>query len=185
MPFPPAQISAKSEAPNGGAGGGGGSSAGAGGGGGGDGSGTTFDVNVLLGRRDDPLLVIYARQMIEAIRCVCVERACVCICPVSSTSTDCLPPCLPAMSSIPTGCPPACLPARLTDKLADGLTQCHKHKHDHTTHPASPPRGRCSSPSRCGSGTPRHSKRSWAGSRPCSDLMVVETGRGASGGIVQ
>lgn len=61
MPHPlprpfPHQISARSEAGSGGA------ASGA------EGGNTTFDVNVLLGRRDDPLLVIYARQMIEAIR---------------------------------------------------------------------------------------------------------------------
>lgn len=33
-----------------------------------EGGNTTYDVNLLLGRRDDPLLVIYARQMIEATR---------------------------------------------------------------------------------------------------------------------
>lgn len=31
------------------------------------GAAPSFDVNVLLGRRDDPLLLIYARQLVEAI----------------------------------------------------------------------------------------------------------------------
>lgn len=30
--------------------------------------GKSFDVQVLMGRRDDPLLVLYARQLIEQFR---------------------------------------------------------------------------------------------------------------------
>ena len=30
--------------------------------------GKSYDVKVLMGRRDDPLLVLYARQLIEQIR---------------------------------------------------------------------------------------------------------------------
>ncbi len=33
----------------------------------GDSSGTTFEMNVLLGKRDDTLLMVYARQIIERI----------------------------------------------------------------------------------------------------------------------